>query len=213
MADESEQDRHRFTRRLEAFSDIVFGFALAQSAFALEIPKTADGLFAKSGDLLYFAITFILIGSFWIMHYRVFHYAFAARWVDVTLNFVLLAAVALLPFVLRLSIQFQDSVIGSAGYAAELGVGFSLLAALEYRGLRALGPSMTPKVLHMIQRAYLRHAAVGVVFLVSLPIVVRFGLYGRVSWAAVPLAMYAVSLIERARARSAPATAATADSS
>jgi hypothetical protein len=209
VADESAQDRNRFTRRLEGFSDIVFGFALAQSAFALEIPKTLDGVYAKSGDLFFFAVTFAVIAAFWIMHYRVFHYAFAGGRIDVILNFVLLAAVALLPYVLRLYIQFPDSVIGSAAYAAELGVGFSLLAALEIRGLRALGPSMAPKPLLTIRRASWRHAVAGGVFLLSLVFIALFGLVGRVAWGAVPLAMIVGRVMERVQAgRAAPGPAA-----
>jgi uncharacterized membrane protein len=198
MADESE-DRQRFARRLEAFSDIVFGFALAQCAFALDVPKTLAELPARANDLLYFAVTFALIGAFWFMHYRVFHYAFAGEFLDVFLNFVLLAAVALLPYAMRLYIKFPDSVIGSVAYAAELGAGFSLLAALEFRGLRAHEATLRPKPLLMMQRALRRHAVAGALFLLSLPFLVVFGLPGRIAWGAVPLAVIAMRLVERKR--------------
>ncbi len=211
MTDEDE-DRRRFTRRLEAFSDIVFGFALAQSAFALEIPKTLNEIYAKSNDLLFFALTFAVIAAFWIMHYRVFHYAFAAGKIDVFLNFMLLAAIALLPYALRLYIKFPESVIGSAAYAAELGVGFSLLAALELRGLKAHGPSLAPKPLRMIRRALRRHAVAGGLFLLSIPFLVLFGLYGRIAWGAIPIAMLAVRVAERTRARVAGTPAVASES-
>jgi uncharacterized membrane protein len=213
VPDSERSDRERFTRRLEAFSDIVFGFALAQSAFALQIPATLDAVYAQSGNLIFFAITFALIAMFWMMHYRIFHYAFAARTPDVALNFGLLAVVALLPYVLRLYITFQQSAIGSAAYSAELGAGFSLLAVLEYRGLRAFGGSIAPKPLRAVQHAFSRHAMAGGVFLVALVLFVPFGMAARYAWAAAPLGAVIVRSVERARERARPGTSATVEES
>jgi uncharacterized membrane protein len=207
--DAERADRHRFTGRLEAFSDIVFGFALAQSAFALQIPATLDAVYAQLSNLVFFAITFALIGAFWMMHYRIFHYAFAAQRVDVVLNFMLLAVVALLPYVLRLYLKFPESEIASAAYSAELGLGFSLLAALEYRGLRLLGPSIAPKPLRSMRRALVRHAVPGVVFLAALALFVPLGLSARYAWAAAPIGIAIVRSIDRARDRAAAGTSAT----
>jgi uncharacterized membrane protein len=206
------QDRERFTRRLEAFSDIVFGFALAQSAIALDIPRTLDALYTKRFDLFLFALTFALIATFWMMHYRVFHYAFAARTPDVVMNFVLLGGIALLPSALRLYLQFPQSVIGSAAYAAELGVNFSLLAALEWRGLREHGPALSPKALRMMQGATRRHAIAGIGFLISLGLFVPFGLEARYFWALVIFALMVVRLVEKSRRPVAGTMAAPAES-
>jgi uncharacterized membrane protein len=208
VLDSERADRERFTRRLEAFSDIVFGFALAQSAFALQIPPTLGAVYAQAGNLFFFALTFALIGMFWMMHYRIFHYAFAARNTDVALNFGLLAVVALLPYVLRLYITFQQSVIGSAAYSAELGLGFGLLAALEYRGLRAFGDAIPAKPRRSLQRAFNRHAVAGGVFLVALVLFVPFGLSARYAWAAAPVGTLIVRSVERARDRARPGTSA-----
>ncbi|MBV8369150.1 MAG: DUF1211 domain-containing protein [Candidatus Eremiobacteraeota bacterium] len=195
--DPEAHDRERFTRRLEAFSDIVFGFALAQCAFALEVPKSLAQLGAEWHGLLYFAVTFVLIATFWFMHYRVFHYAFAARPLDVVLNFALLATVALLPYALRLYITFNDSVPGSVAYAAALGSGFSLLAALEWRGLRLPPRPMTPKAERLIRRGLWRHGAAGIIFLLSVPVIAYFGLYARSVWALIGLAIAVLRIVER----------------
>jgi uncharacterized membrane protein len=206
--DAERADRHRFTGRLEAFSDIVFGFALAQSAFALTIPTSLDAVYAQSWSLFFFALTFSIIAAFWMMHYRVFHYAFAARNTDVALNFVLLAVVALLPYVLQLYLRFQESVIGSAAYSAELGAGFSLLAALEFRGLRAQGSTLAAKPLQAMRRALARHAVAGSVFLVALPLFVPFGLNARYVWIAAPIGFVITRSAERAHDRRAAGTPA-----
>jgi uncharacterized membrane protein len=211
MSDERE-DRHRFARRLEAFSDIVFGFALAQCAFALEVPKTLAELPARANDLVFFSVTFALIGMFWFMHYRVFHYAFAGRMLDIFLNFVLLATVALLPYALRLYIKFPNSDIGAIAYASELGLGFSLLAALEFRGLRENAASLAPKPLRLIRNALRRHAVAGTLFLLSIPCMVLFGVFGRLVWGVIPLAVVAIRVAERRGARSAGTPAAATES-
>ncbi|HEV3088665.1 MAG TPA: TMEM175 family protein [Candidatus Elarobacter sp.] len=212
MDDRERKDRERFARRLEAFSDIVFGFALAQSAVALEIPKTLAELSAKSADLGIFAITFALIGIFWFMHYRVFHYAFAGRAPDVIMNFVLLGVVALLPSALRLYLKFPDSVAGSAAYAAELGACFVLLAVLEWRGLREHARSLAPKPLRMMQRATVRHAVAGILFLSSLPLFVTIGLDARYFWGAIFPAMLLVRLFDKPKAPAAGTPAPAAES-
>ncbi|MEP6937531.1 MAG: hypothetical protein ABI871_05620 [Chthoniobacterales bacterium] len=41
-------DAERFTQRLEAFSDLVFGFSLSLLATRLEVPATASGIFDES---------------------------------------------------------------------------------------------------------------------------------------------------------------------
>jgi len=197
--DQEARDRDRFTRRLEAFSDIVFGFALAQCAFALDVPKSLDQLGTEWHGLPYFAVTFVLIAMFWFIHYRVFHYAFAARRLDVVLNFGLLATVALLPYALRLYITFNDSVPGSLAYAATLGSAFTLIAVLEWRGLREPPRPMTPKAEQMMRRAAWRHGVAGIVFLLSVPVIAYFGLYARVFWALIGIAIALGRVVERRR--------------
>ena len=207
-------DRQRFARRLEAFSDIVFGFALAQCAVALDVPKTVAELGTKLGDLFFFTVTFALVGAFWLMHYRVFHYVFAARRLDVVLNFGLLATVALLPYALRLWTTFKDTVPGSMAYAAALGFGFTFLAALEWRGLREPEPlhPLTPKAAGMMQKAARRHGISAVVFLISFGLFPFFGLNARIVWGAIAPAMLLVRLFERSRAAAPGTPAAAAES-
>ncbi|MDQ6926048.1 MAG: TMEM175 family protein [Candidatus Eremiobacteraeota bacterium] len=199
---DSPEDRQRFTRRLEAFSDIVFGFALAQSAVALEVPKNAGDVIAHAGQLIYFVVTFVVIVMFWVMHYRIFHYVFAARRLDVLLNFLLLAVVALLPYALRIYIQFPDTALGSGTYALALGIGLALIAALEYRGLDGLSGEMRQRWTGIA----MRHGIPAAVFLLSVPLFVVMGAYARLEWVLVVPAL----LLARRFARAAAAAAGTA---
>ena len=205
---DSPEDRQRFTRRLEAFSDIVFGFALAQSAVALEVPKNAGDVAAHLTELIYFGATFVLIFMFWMMHYRIFHYVFAARTLDVALNFLLLGVVALLPYALRVYIRFPESALGGAAYALALGAGFTLIAGLEVRGLS----SLSGEVRHRWEGIAMRHAIAAAVFLFSLVLFPFAGTYARIEWALVAPGMWFASRYARARAAAAGTTISPGES-
>jgi uncharacterized membrane protein len=194
---DSPEDRHRFTRRLEAFSDIVFGFALAQSAVALEVPKTLADIGSHRIELAYFVITFIVIVQFWMIHYRIFHYVFAARTADVALNFLLLGTVALLPYALRIWIRFPETVPGAVAYALALGAAFSLVTALEIRGLRGLTGDARQRWIGIA----MRHAMAAAVFVVSLALFPLLGLNARYEWAMIAPGMILVKRLSRARAQ------------
>ena len=206
------EGRRRFANRLEAFSDIVFGFALAQCAFALEIPKHLEDLPSKYGDLMIFGITFALVAQFWLMHHRLFEYAFAGRKLDVGLNFGLLAVVALLPYALRLWSTFGAAFAGAIAYAAVLGAGFALLAVLQWRGLHDPPRPLSPQAELSVRRAVWRHGSIGIIFLGSIPLFPSLGFRATLVWAlSLPLAMLA-RVVVRARAVPAGTPAAAVES-
>lgn len=193
---DAPEDRQRFTRRLEAFSDIVFGFALAQSAVALEVPKTLADLGSHRVELVYFVLTFVLIAQFWLIHYRIFHYVFKARTADVVLNFLLLGTIALLPYALRIWIRFPEAVIGGVAYALALGSGFGLVTLLEIRGLSDLTGAARQRWIGIA----LRHGIAAAVFLISLVLFPLIGLGARYEWALIGPGMMLAKRLGRAQA-------------
>ncbi len=197
--DGEREGRERFARRLEAFSDIVFGFALAQSAIALEVPKSIGALSGQVANLVFFAVTFAAIAVFWSMHYRVFRDAFVGERIDVVVNFLLLAAIALLPYALRLYTAFPQSVEGSAAYSAAFGAVLGLLAFLEARGLRAFAATLPPQRALRLRKSVHVHAAAAFVFLAALVLFVPFGLNARAAWIGVPLVVLLIRRVERMR--------------
>jgi uncharacterized membrane protein len=69
------------TQRLEAFSDSVFAVAITLLAFELRLPEVAvslsdrelyDTLIALWPKLYSYAITFVLVGMYWIAHHHIF---------------------------------------------------------------------------------------------------------------------------------------------
>ena len=122
-----------FTRRLENFSDIVFGFSISLLALQLDVPKTAADI--NPWHYLYFFLTFAVLASMWYMHYRMFRFAFAAQPLDVVLNFALLGCVAFLPYSLQLLVRYGNSTLPAILYGIDFGTVYLLTAILNLRGL------------------------------------------------------------------------------
>jgi uncharacterized membrane protein len=93
VRNESEKET---VHRLEAFSDIVIGFSLAQLGATLIFNKenTLD-----LGGLLTFFASFAIVCSLWYFHHRLFQSVFVPKALPIVLNFVWLAVVVLLVFV------------------------------------------------------------------------------------------------------------------
>jgi uncharacterized membrane protein len=64
--------RGREVSRIEAFSDVVFGFALTLLVVSLEVPKTIEDFMAVLHDFVPFAICFFLFIQIWHSHYLFF---------------------------------------------------------------------------------------------------------------------------------------------
>src|SRR2546423_4278 len=95
----------RFTHRLEAFSDLVFGFSLSLLATRLEIPADVSEVFntTRWGT---FIITFAMICIIWLAHYRIFRHHFVVRTPDVIVNFIFLLGIAVLPYAVQTFLRF-----------------------------------------------------------------------------------------------------------
>jgi uncharacterized membrane protein len=64
--------RAKEVSRVEAFSDIVFGFALTLIVVSLEVPKTFAALMEEMGGFLGFAICFTILMWIWHSHHTFF---------------------------------------------------------------------------------------------------------------------------------------------
>ena len=93
--DESEQ---HFTRRLEAFSDIVIGFSLAQLGAELTVSEKGLSFLTSPIGMLSFLFPFAIVCSAWFFHHRLFSQLFIPKTWPVVLNFAWLASVVLVVF-------------------------------------------------------------------------------------------------------------------
>lgn len=124
----------RFTHRLEAFSDLVFGFSLSLLATRLEVPAKVSDVFETTrwGT---FIVTFGIICAIWLAHYRIFRHHFVARSPDVIVNFVFLFGIAVLPYAVQTFLRF-GSGDATLLYFGDFGLIFTALATLRLSALR-----------------------------------------------------------------------------
>lgn len=79
--------------RVEAFSDVVFGFALTLLVVSLEVPHTFNQLLADMSGFVPFAISFSILAQVWWVHHNFFRRYGLQDVPTIVLNFILLFVV------------------------------------------------------------------------------------------------------------------------
>jgi uncharacterized membrane protein len=142
--------------RLMAFSDGVFAVAITLLVFNVPVPAIAqsdamsrlpDALLHTAAPLLTFALSFFLVGFYWIRHHQLFRQVLSADVWLLWLNLVVLFLVCLLPFSSGVVGRYHNTVIGAEVYAVNLGaiaIAFSALYLYATRAhqVRQLPPGM-----------------------------------------------------------------------
>lgn len=125
----------RFTHRLEAFSDLVFGFSLSLLATRLDIPENQADVFAPTRWAT-FIVTFGMICAIWLAHYRIFRHRFIARPADVIVNFIFLFGIAVLPYAVQTFLRFGSGLNSIILYLGDFALVLGALASLRWSALR-----------------------------------------------------------------------------
>jgi uncharacterized membrane protein len=142
--------------RLMAFSDGVFAVAITLLVFNVPVPAIArndamsrlpDALLHTAPSLLTFALSFFLVGFYWIRHHQLFRQVVSANVWLLWLNLVVLFLVCLLPFSSGVVGRYYNTVIGAEVYAvnlAAIAIAFSALYLYATRAhqIRPLPPGM-----------------------------------------------------------------------
>ena len=186
--------------RLVFFSDAVFAIAITLLALEVRLPALrgdpASGLLQALADLLpdiaAYALSFLVVGVFWVGHHRVFRFVAGYDYTLVWLNVLFLLGVAFVPVPSRVIAEYGDTAAATVFYAGCLLV----VALLEYavwayaaRGRRLLRPEATPGVVRYLG---LRILALAAVFALSLPLVLVSPYLAQASWALAPVALGAL---------------------
>lgn len=185
--------------RITAFSDGVFAIAITVLVLPLTDAELAgdrigEQLGALIPEMLTFALSFAVIGRYWIVHHRMFDRFVRGDRMLVTLNLGYLCGIAFLPF--------PTSVLGEHGgtaavllYAANLIVIGLASTAIWWHGSSG-GRLTVPEVTPAGARASLARALSGVLgFLPSVPIAFASPTAAMLSWLlVVPVSM----LVDRA---------------
>jgi uncharacterized membrane protein len=133
-------DPEKTLHRLEAFSDIVIGFCIAEMGLNLLIPQHASDYRAIATSVIGFVVSFFLIAIVWWVHQRIFRTFFILTPVTLFLNFTLLGSLVLMVYVQQIVLHF----IGQGSQVVDLmrmwmtsyGVVYGLLDAMLWIGLR-----------------------------------------------------------------------------
>ena len=89
-ADGEFRQRSREVSRIEAFSDVVFGFSLTLLVVSLAVPRTFTDLLTDMRGFLPFAVCFSIFALVWWQHHNFFRRYGLDDGITATLNFVLL---------------------------------------------------------------------------------------------------------------------------
>ena len=118
------------TDRTEAFSDGVFAFAITLLVLDIDVPESAfshlwRGIADQWPSYLGYATSFLTVGGIWLVHHGIFRRVQYANRRVMTVNLLLLMAVAFLPFPTKLVAEAIRNA--SAERAAVIFYGASLL--------------------------------------------------------------------------------------
>jgi TMEM175 potassium channel family protein len=113
--------------RVVAFSDGVMAIAITLLVLTLDVPNVPDGDLAEAlGDqwrqYLAFALSFALIGRFWIVHHRAFRLLERFDGTLMVLNLVFLALIVVMPFATNLVAQYENDPVCIVVYASVVGL-------------------------------------------------------------------------------------------
>jgi uncharacterized membrane protein len=165
--------------RTLSFSDGVFAIAITLLVFNIDSPQTAeltpDGsltrlLLERIPDFVSFALSFFVIGLYWIAHHSIFRHIKRYDQTLLWMNLALLFCIAFLPFptvLLGNHTGQQTAVVFYAGCLAVTGVVQFFLWRYAAHGHRLVDERLDR---HLIRFIYIRTALNPTVFFLSIPI-------------------------------------------
>jgi uncharacterized membrane protein len=162
-----EEPEERVVHRLEAFSDIVIGFSLAELTLSLTLPRDALTLFTTQWlPLAAFGMTFAIVSGMWWAHHRLFTHYFVPTAPNIVLNFLSLGGVMFLVYSLQVWLHSEvHKNVAYAMYGCSVAWIMGILAFLMYRGVALRGHRMDPRLASRGRRASLRFALMSAIFL------------------------------------------------
>ena len=187
------RDQSKEVARIAAFSDGVFAIAITLLALQLEIPG-GEGVdvwtevSALDSNFVAFAISFAVIGVYWVAHHRLFsvieRYDLRLIW----LNLLSLFFIVLMPFTTSLVGEHGDSDVSVVIYALSIaGAGFTNTGMALYAlgGRRLSAPDLGER---LIKYHIWRGLTIALVFVCSLALLPFGPTVVELSWLAlIPL--------------------------
>ncbi len=138
MAELQFQLRGQQINRIEAVSDVVFGFALTLLVVSLQVPRTYADLASAMLGFPAFAITFAMLMAVWTRHYYFFRYYGLDDFATIVLNTLLLFLVLFYVYPLKflVSVFLANVLINPLTGSGEIRLaGEAVMAWGDVRGL------------------------------------------------------------------------------
>jgi TMEM175 potassium channel family protein len=178
--------------RIVFFSDAVMAIAITLLAIDLRLPAAGgidtDTFVRQLIDMIpryfAFAISFAVIGVYWVAHHRMFRFVVSWDRGLIMRNLLFLFFVVQLPFASSMLGGYGNVPLATAVYAVLLSLmGFASYALWMYGVRRRLvNDAVTPAFARYVA---LRALAVAIVFAVSVPIAFVSPLLAELSWLAI----------------------------
>jgi len=163
--------------RIVAFSDGVFSIAITLLVLNLGIAKdlasgeVAEALWGQRENLLAYALSFAVIGRYWLVHHRFFSDVTAFDGKLIALNLFYLGWIVLIPFTSEVLGEHGGATAAVVLYAANLTgvvlIGMWMAADARRAGLTKVAPAQ-----HVEQRY--RSLYIVAVFICSIPVAFVF---------------------------------------
>lgn len=207
MRDESEKE---VIHRLEAFSDIVIGFSLAQLGLTLTIPAHARDLFTHihgATSLMGLVITFTLVCGVWWSHHRLFRHLFVPTTINIVANFAALGGVIFLAYSMQVLLHFGfGDPVAFPMYTGAYAWILLLFSFIAWNGMRLRSRQMHAELRSLSLLYTIRLSVVALYLTLMTVAVLVFGLHSNVSlWMfAALVVVVAVSRILARRLISSP---------
>jgi uncharacterized membrane protein len=187
-----DDESGRALDRLVAFSDGVFAIAMTLLVLSLTVPTLTgstekvdrelwEALKEQWPELLSYAISFAVIGRYWLIHHRIFRLVRRADQPLLVWNLGLLALIALIPFPTELLGRYGDTTTAVAVYSVTLVLtglmSFGLARHIYYGGL------LDEKVSDVYKRQSLaRGLIVPIGFALGIPVAFVSPVWGMWTW-------------------------------
>jgi uncharacterized membrane protein len=159
--------------RIVAFSDGVFSIAITLLVLNLKIEtglpgkELSEALWDQRENLLAYAISFAVIGRFWVVHHRFFSEVKAFDSRLIALNMLYLGWIVLIPFSSQVLGEYGGKTPAVVLYSANL-AGVVLLGLLMTADARRAGLTTIDAETH--REGWIRSTWIAGIFLLSIPV-------------------------------------------
>ena len=202
----SEDESGKALDRLVAFSDGVFAIAMTLLVLNLTVPSLSGSadkvdeelwrrLRDQSPELLGYALSFWVIGRFWLVHHRLFRLVRRADSALLTLNLLLLGFIALIPWPTEMLGRYGDTTTAVVAYSVVMvcvGISSALLNLHIYRA-----QLIDERVANNYRRGSLsRSVLIPLGFALGIPVAFVNPIAGMYTWW---IAIAAMSVVSRRR--------------